>query len=233
MQKALLCFLFLALALGSKGQSETNVIDSLVALSEQYYGANDKLNYGRLYRINNRGASGHPFFQTENYTPSTLFIKDNTFDDVSSKLDLENKLLLVKLEQKGRQREIIMSAEALDSFRLLDHFFIRGNILSPELTFYYEKIYIGKSSLIRSYEKEFIAIYNKAKPRGSYSSLQTKLILVRDQEIINVSGKRRFIKAMPGSEDLIKQWLKKRKTRFKKLTTKQLEDLMIKCEDNA
>lgn len=233
MQKALLCFLLLVLAYGSKCQSKTDKIDSLVALSELYYGANDKLNYGRLYRINERGASGHPFFETKNYEPSTLFIKDNTFNDVFARLDLENKLVLVKLEQKGQQREVIISAEALDSFYLLNHLFIRGDLVSPQLAFYHEKIYFGKTSLIKSYGKEFIAIYNKAHPRGSYSSLQSKLILVRNQEIVNVTTKRRFIKAMAGSKDLIKQWLKEHKTRFKKLTHDQLKDLMIKCESNA
>jgi hypothetical protein len=233
MQKALLCFLFVVLAFAVKCQSNTRQIDSLIALSEQYYGANDKLNYGRLYRIKDRGASGHPFFESQEYQTSTLFIKGNNFDSIPARLDLENRLLMVQLVQSGRIREVIISAEALDSFSLLNHFFIRGNLVNADLPFYYEKIHLGQLNLVRGFEKEFVSIYSKTNPRGKYSSLQKKLILVSAGEIFNVNSKRKFIKALPDSELLVKQWLKENKLKFKKLSSEQLQELIKKCEADA
>lgn len=231
MQKALLCFLFLVISIGSYSQGKSTAIDSLVAITERYYGADDKLFYGRLYRINERGAEGHPFLFHQSFQPAKLFIKGNIFDSIPSRIDLENKLFISRLDQNQHQREVLISDEALDSFLFSGRLFINGKLLHPSLTFYYQGIYRADLILIRSFEKEFIAIYNTGHPKGKYGKLTQKLLLINNENIKDVSAKRRFKKALPEHAQIINAWLKNEHTRFKKLSDEQLIRLLKACKE--
>lgn len=232
MQKALLCFLLLVISMGAYCQRNSNTIDSLLAITQRYYGANDKLFYGRLYRVSERGADGHPFLFSQSFQPATLYIKGNTFDSIPSRIDLENKLFIAKLEHNERKIDVLISDEALDSFLFSDRLFVNGKLLHPNLRFYYQSLYSSDLTLIRSFEKDFIAIYNAAHPKGKYGQLKEQLLLIKQDKVLDISSKQKIKKAIPEQSANIKTWLKAENTLYKKLNDDQLIRLIKECENN-
>lgn len=223
MFKLLISLLYLSF--GITAFSQGNDLATLISLSNSYYGNNDALYYGKLYRINSRLASGHPYFKSQEYTPATLYIRGQTLEQVACRLDLENDHLVAKLFQNEVTREVILSPAAIDSFELNSTFFVNGKHLHQELNFYYERISGGKYTAVKAYEKQFVEIYNQTYPRGRYGETTSKLLLIFDQEVIDISSNKKLLSLFNGKTSEVKSYLRETKLNLKKASNQELSSL--------
>ena len=98
---------------------------SLMSCLEEYYGTDDLLANGRLYRPTNTRAARHPYFITDEWQEGAVYVKGRYFDSLSLKYNLEIGRLILKQELKnGVSINVELTGVLVDSFRIGQHFFV-------------------------------------------------------------------------------------------------------------
>ncbi|NQV52656.1 MAG: hypothetical protein HQ500_05700 [Flavobacteriales bacterium] len=184
--------LSLLIGLGSMTFAQRDLsVEAMREYADSVLGPPDLLVQGRIYPGTNRSAEGHPFLFSESFTDATIFIKDLRYQDIPVLFDLEKDQLVMRYPIRGVYRYIMLSETVIDSVHAFDRHFISSQLTPLSNPAHLpEVIYRGYYVLLRQYEKRFIGTYSDFTPHGRFSKLESRLFLVRDNEVLTLRRKK-------------------------------------------
>jgi hypothetical protein len=169
--------------------------------------AENPLLNGRIWRNQYTRTQGSQFLFSEGFIKGSVCFNNRWFDDLDLKYDAANDELILKVESYPL---IIMNKEMVDSFRLhtgKSHtFFNAGNDTTKLLYGYVSVLYDGPTALYAKY-------FRKIQPLavdGIFDLFveEQKLYLMKDMQVLTVSGKRKFLNLLEDRKKIIKKYLK-------------------------
>jgi len=163
---------------------------------QNFYGLDDEIVNGYQYIFPSKKINGNPFLKDEKWNKATIFINSKSFSDYKIKYDLVNNIIIINvISDKGYDRIIGLNKFNVDSFSLDSLTFVNSKVLLPKetMSIFYQKIYKGKISLYRKYNKRFINLYDEMSPNGKFSTLKNNLFLLKNNEIHNINNIYTFL----------------------------------------
>lgn len=188
---------------------------------------------GRIYRKFKSNAQGDPFLFSTEWCPATIYIINKEFTGRLVKYDIYQDALVLRIHNEtANYNQITLNDSFIDSFTMADNrkFVHRRNLNLPGLNVsYVEMIFSGEISMIRTYKKSFVEIYNNFTPQGTYGDTNTKEYLVVGNSLKEVSNKRTFLNTFNEYKGNIRKYMRKNKIIYRKASTKELINLMKYC----
>ncbi|MEO6902479.1 MAG: hypothetical protein ABI315_04910 [Bacteroidia bacterium] len=224
--------IFLAIFIVPVFGQENNELKKLISETNNYYGANDLIYLGELYQPSNPFAKGTPFF-TDRYLPAKVSIKNNVFENITTKYNIEtDQLLLVAKTELGEIILITLKENWVDNFILDHHYFVNISKSQPTLNIkgYYELVFSGKKNLFIKYSNSFINTYSQLTPNGFYSKTKRRIYLSDHNNFIFIKNKKHFLNLYAKNKNEIKKYMRKNKIKFSNASSNQLNNLMQYCD---
>lgn len=211
-----------------KAQGNSNYT-KLIYETDTFYGDNDLIHSGEIYRPEHAYAKGHPYFLTNAYFPVMATVKGNSFKNVTAKYNIEtDQLILLSPDYTNSVRMIAIKQNGIDSFKIDNHLFVNISNYDSSKTLrgYYELVYSGKKSFFIKYSKKFINTYNDLSPNGFYSVVKTSFFIYDGVRFINVRSKKEFLQLCNVNKIAVKKYIRANRIRFLKSSSVQLKMLM-------
>ena len=216
---------------GAVGQN--TALDQFIGCVELQYGPDDLLINGRPYQPGNLRAEGHPYFQTEEWMPGTVYLSGKPYPGKELKYNMARQQLALKYERpNGTQQKVVASPLLVDSFRIGAHFFVNQSLILPGEADggYLEKIFEDELSFFR-FRKKVLSAPSNSKPYGKFSDLRAVFYLLIDGQAHSVTRRRDFLACFPEHRPQVKKYMKKHLPRWKKITDPQFVQLLKFCHD--
>lgn len=198
------------------------------------YGTDDLLALGSPYRPVFRRAKGHQYYSSNEVDVSgQLWIKGVQFSDIPLLYDLELDELVGKvLLADSSTATLVFETIWLDSFILHDQLFYTAEsvITSSDTRDYLAFIYRGSNTFFLEFNKSFIDSYNKSTPYGRYSEQRQRILLLKDNELLNITSPKKLFEIFPDKKDEIKAYLKSNRIRYRKISPESLKVIAHTCE---
>lgn len=211
-------------------------ITDLYNLAESSYPINDEYINGFIYPVPKIRILGDPYFNGLDWSSGTLFINGKTYPGIFMRYDIIIDELIIKVKNElGVERLIAINKSQVDSFKIASSLFVNSENLFPNenQNTYFEKIYQGRLSLYRKFQKTFIEMYNSSSPEGKFSSQKSNSYIFFNQKLTEVNNTKSFFSCFDKVEhDKIRKFLKSNKINYKKMTVPQMIDLMDFCNSN-
>jgi hypothetical protein len=208
--------------------------NDLLQCVERYYGSNDLLVNGRPYVPVNTKAYSHPYFLSKAFSPGVLFIKDQQFENVQLKLNMEKgQLILKETLTNGIPVQLIITPSLVDSFYISHHFFVNNTIISNEIEKigFMQQLFAGDLSFYRQQIKLFQPKYSQLHPSGRYGAAEKKYYLVTSSGLLKVGNKKAFLAFFGDNKRTVKRYMKQQSIRFKKASDAQFYNLLKYCNE--
>lgn len=211
-------------------------ITELYKIAESRYPINDEYINGFIYPVPKIRILGDPYFNSMDWSTGTLFINGKTYSNIFMRYDIIIDELIIKVKTElSVERLIAINKSQVDSFLIGSSLFVNSRNLFPDenKNTYYEKIYQGRLSLYRQFQKTFIEMYNSSSPEGKFSTQKSYSYIFSNQKLTGVNNTKSFFACFHKVEhDKIKKFLKSRNISYKKMTVPQMIDLMDFCNSN-
>jgi hypothetical protein len=191
------------------------------------------LHSGEIYRPEHTNAKGNPYFLTNDYSPATVTVRGNTFENITAKYNIETDQLIILTPADSNSVTIIaIKQNWIDSFKIDNHLFVNiSNYDSTKiLKGYYELAYRGKKSFFIKYNKKFIDTYNDLSPSGFYSVVKKTFFIFDGIKFIYVKNKKMFLQLFSENKPVVKKYIRRNKIKFSGASTFQLNKLMQFCD---
>lgn len=204
-------------------------INEIIAVSEDFLGADDELVNGKIYYQNNLNAQGHPFYLSNEWLPSELMINGKSHDNQQLKYDIENDEVAAIIQQKGGATYVItLNKNYLDEFTLANHLFINNKHLNIKEAkkHFLEQIYSGNFSFYANHTKLFVRQYNNKTPYGKYAKTSSAYFLIDKNVTYRISSKKVLLRHFESHKKEINKYMKVNKIKFNKASVEQLKMLM-------
>ena len=220
-------------------QTSTNSsgeLTELFNLAESSYPINDEYINGFIYPVPKVRILGNPYFNTKEWVEGSLFINGRTYSGIFMKYDLIIDELIIKVKTElNIERLLAINKSQVDSFKIGSSLFVNSGILfeNENRNTYYEKIYKGKLSVYRQFQKTFIEMYNSSSPEGKFSAQKSNIYILQNNEFTNINSAKSFFACFDKPEqEKIRRYLKSKNITYKKMTDSQMIDLMNFCNTN-
>ncbi|HPE77692.1 MAG TPA: hypothetical protein PLC80_16485 [Draconibacterium sp.] len=220
-------------------QTSTNSsgeLTELFNLAESSYPINDEYINGFIYPVPKVRILGDPYFNTKEWVEGSLFINGRTYSGIFMKYDLIIDELIIKVKTElNIERLLAINKSQVDSFKIGSSLFVNSGILfeNENRNTYYEKIYKGKLSVYRQFQKTFIEMYNSSSPEGKFSAQKSNIYILQNNEFTNINSAKSFFACFDKPEqEKIRRYLKSKNITYKKMTDSQMIDLMNFCNTN-
>lgn len=202
----------------------------------QIYGADDYLFTGYPYQPMYRGATGHPYFLQEPWLQATIFIENIPFPDQVVRLNLVTEELIILHSPEGKAPvQLVLSNHLIDSF-----FVNQTKLISLDVTNgmglpkgYFEVLYQGNFSVLRKASRDFLANYNAATPKGSFSEVNATYYVKKDgsEEWSQYSSFKALIKSFPDQYKAIRKVMKQEGISKKMPSASACQSLLELCDE--
>ncbi len=102
-------------------------VEELYKYSENLYGSDDILVNGRAYLPGHYNAKGNPYFISDSWIASTLFIDGRKYDNqkLLYNIEIEKVIMQTTINEKNKIL-LLLNTESIDSFYLGQHYFINA-----------------------------------------------------------------------------------------------------------
>ncbi len=213
---------------------EANGSESLQDCVERLYGTNDLLVNGRTYVPVNTKASGHPFFDREEFIEGTIYVRFKAFANVDLRYDVEKDQLVIKQNlNNGIPVEVVVTPALVDSFQINNHHFVNNKHVSQfnDGKGFMKALYAGEIGFYQKTIKLFYPTYSKIHPNGRYGEEEITYYLVRAGQLHEVRNKQDFLKYFSEHKREIKLFMKQQSIRFRKATDNQFNNLLKYCNE--
>lgn len=223
---------FLAFFINPIFGQENKELKKIITETNNYYGPSDLLYLGEMYEPSNPNAKGDPFL-IPRYLPATLTIKNNVFESISTKYNIEtDQLLAMSKTATGEIVLINLKENWVDNFTLDHHYFVNIIQYQPNLDLkgYYELVFSGEKNLFIKYSSSFINTYSNATPQGFYSTVKRRMYLSEANNFILIKNKKHFLNLYAKNKNEIKKYMRKNKIKFSNASSIQLNKLMQYCD---
>lgn len=200
------------------------------------YGADDYLFTGYPYQPLYRGAAGHPYYFQESWLPATIFIENLRFPDQLIRLNLVTGEFIIRHSPEGEPPvQMVLSNLLIDSF-----FVAQTKLISlpadkvkglPEG--YFEVLYEGNFTVLRKPSRDFLANYNAATPKGSFSQINAFYYVQKDSaaEWSQYSSFKALMKTYPDQYKAIRKVMKQEAISKKMPSAPECEFLLQLCDE--
>jgi len=236
----MLILIFITIPLNLLAQQTTTnssgELTKLFNLAESSYPINDEYINGFIYPVPKVRILGDPYFNTKEWVEGSLFINGRTYSGIFMKYDLIIDELIIKVKTElNIERLLAINKSQVDSFKIGSSLFVNSGILfeNENRNTYYEKIYRGKLSVYRQFQKTFIEMYNSSSPEGKFSAQKSNIYILQNNEFTNINSAKSFFACFDKPEqEKIRRYLKSKNITYKKMTDSQMIDLMNFCNTN-
>ena len=236
----MLILIFITIPLNLLAQQTTTnssgELTKLFNLAESSYPINDEYINGFIYPVPKVRILGNPYFNTKEWVEGSLFINGRTYSGIFMKYDLIIDELIIKVKTElNIERLLAINKSQVDSFKIGSSLFVNSGILfeNENRNTYYEKIYKGKLSVYRQFQKTFIEMYNSSSPEGKFSAQKSNIYILQNNEFTNINSAKSFFACFDKPEqEKIRRYLKSKNITYKKMTDSQMIDLMNFCNTN-
>ena len=221
--------LLLWLGLGSvpaiAQQDPHPAVREVKTLAARKFGPPADLLNGEKYYYPYGNATGHPYLGST-WTGS-LQIRGKTYSDLSLKFEIYNQMLVLEYTDLSDAKvSIVVNDEWLDGFTLGDWRFQKFSTPGDQPR-YGQVVFEGKVSCIYFWEKKYAPILQQGVKRYEFSDPIRMAWIKNGSQWSEYSGKRSFLKAFPKAmQEPIRDLLKSKRIRFKKLSEKEMHALM-------
>lgn len=225
----LLVFIIFVSAVNVFGQISR--IDSLRNEYDQLYGLDMLLYNGKKYFSDFNPIQGHPFWGRNDYFKGDIYLKGKVFRNNLLKYDLLKQEFILSYTSNGEQHHpIVLTSALIDSIRTQDAIFVQNNYPEIPQTFV-QKIHQGKVSCYISWIKtKYEKLYNNY-VRIAVSKEKKDYYLVLDSRANSFHNEKTFVKVFSKkNQKKIKKYLNDNKIRFKGISDKELEQLVLFSE---
>lgn len=202
----------------------------------QLYGADDYLYTGYPYQPLYRGASGHPYFLQEPWLTATIFIENLSFPNQAVRLNLVTEELVILHSPEGKPPvQLVLSNHLVDSF-----FVEQTKVISLDADNdlglpkgYFEVLYQGKLTVLRKPSRDFLANYNAAAPKGSFSKVNAIYYVKKDgsDEWRQYASFKALIKSFPDQYKAIRKVMKQQGIPNKMPPAPACQTLLQRCDE--
>ncbi len=206
---------------------------ALLNLIEEKYPVNDEFINGTVYPLPNGKIPGNPYLNDDLWHSATLFINNMAFPGELVKYDLIIDELIIKTKiDDNIERLITINKSQVDSFYLGSSCFVNSRNLFPEekKNTYCEKVFRGRFSVYKLYQKTFIDMYTSSTPFGKFSDQKSNTYLFNNNKLTNINSFKSFLAIFEKPEhEKIRKFLKSNNINYKKISNAQMVELMVFC----
>ncbi len=242
----LLLFIFFINGLFSQVQKQDNKV---------YIPEDDLLINGRLYIPVHYKAQGNPYFEKDEWMLASLFTMGEEYDNQIVKYNIESGKLILNTKVQNKYYNIELNTQNIDSFKIAslnslfpfnsknkdDFDLIRqivnqaNNKLDDYKVFisvnnnFYQKIYSGKYTFLKQFEKEFKKVYTEQNHFGLYTDQKFNYFIFNNNELTEVSTKKQLLNFFDDYRKEVHKYLLKNKINYRKASDDVLFKLMVFC----
>ena len=207
--------------------------EALFEYSEKLYGSDDVLVNGRAYLPDHYNARGNPYFVSDSWITSTIFIDGRAFDNQKLLYNIEiEKVILETTINENNKILLLLNTERIDSFCLDKRCFINADDLLLENKFpgFVEQVYFGNFKVLTRHQKYFVSDYSKITPNGFYSKIQSVHYILNNGQLEKLPTKKAVLNYFYTHRKEIKNFMRKNNIKYKKSNTDQLKKLFEFCD---
>lgn len=220
-----------------------------------YISTDDLLINGRLYIPNHFKAKGNPYFEKDEWMLATLYTMGEVYENKIVKYNIESGNLILNTKVQKKYYNIELNTQNIDSFRITsinslfpfndnnknDYELIRKIIDKTKKisqnsklfisinNVFYQKIYFGKYTFLKKYEKEFKNIYTEQNHFGLYTNQKFINFIYSKNVLTEVNTKKQFINFFDTHKKEIRKYYFKNKINYRKISDYELFKLMQYC----
>lgn len=221
------CFLFV-LSTPSFSQEKNQSLDDLIRRSNQVYGADDRLDFGKIYKPINMPVINHPFLISGNWNKGTIYINGIKFKNAYLKFNIAKDEIFYKGDNPSA---IILTKSYIDSLRINNRLLINSNKI-PVINKmgFIELLHKGRYI---SYLKHKIGVTHVSTTNSislKYMTPKFVLYMQHKDQLIIINSKKSLLHYFAPNKKDIQRFLKSNKIRFKKATWHQLKLLLKYCD---
>jgi len=204
--------------------------DTFVNCLNNYFGADDLIMNGDQYTPSNPKIKGNPFYSKSEFSNGTVYIKGRTYPNLLLNYDILHNDLVVVNNSKSLSIAIIANHELIDSFYIFNANKYRGINVFVNLNLvidktgrfgYLEQLYKGNKSFYMGYKKRLYSNYSDLTPYGIYSNAIKKLYVLDHGNLVELRGKRAFLKYFKLYKKDLKRFMRKHKIKFKRANSNE------------
>ncbi len=220
---------------GSNHPDHKTIIE-FISEVQTIYGVDDELVNGYPYYPPDQLIGSHPYFKKEQWYIGTVYMNGETFTKLPIKYDLTKDAFIIKATLHDKVMKLVqLNSLYVDSARINNQLFVHSRSFLNNLNNgnFYEQIYNDSQSdfgyFIR-YTKKYLEQYTSIAPKGRFSDINVKQVLLYNEVLYDASNRRKFLK--PFSRDqrgLIKSFLRKNDIKYKRADKKEIKQLMEYC----
>lgn len=226
---------FVLISISSFAQTELkNDIELLKKKADSTYGSSHELVNGELYYQSNLYAKGTPFYLSNDWIKGSVLINGTEHLDVFLKYNIEtDQLILRPVLKNGMSTAIVLNSSFVDSFFLLDNYFVNSEYfgLNELKSTFVNEIYKGNFSFLASYKVIFVTDYNEKTPYGKYTDLSKSYFIYKDGNVTKIASKKALTQYFEVYKKDVKKLMKKEKIRYKKAKPGQWNSLMKSIDE--
>jgi hypothetical protein len=199
------------------------------------YGADDLLINGRIYVPQHGLAFGHPYFETSDWIPGSVFIKGQNYHTVKLKYDLElDEFVLFIVDNRENKNYIVLNRHFVDSVHLGKYRFVNASILKQTKLGpgYVEMVYDKDIYFFINHSKNFKNAFSESKPYGEYADMKSVNYIIREDRLTKLPTKKSFLDYFENNKKEIQKYLKKNRIKYKKANSGELYRLLTYINEN-
>ncbi len=223
------------------GQTQTtsrkNNITGLLEYTASRYEVNDRLIHGFIYSLPDSRIKGHPYYKENEWVRGTVYIGDDSFDEVWLKYDIAIDQVILKARFSNNMfRPIELNSRRVDSFKLHNTLFVNAKHygLSDAAPHYLEQIIDQNLTFVRRHGKNFISKYDELTPLGQYSQTQSQSFFIEKGDMERIRGRGSFIRHFrPNRRKKIRKFIRNHQISYRKADKQQLQELLQYCNQNS
>ncbi len=235
---------------GLFAQIKKNEVNNTISIP-----ADDLLVNGRLYIPVHYKAQGNPYYIEDYWMLATFYTMGEVYDNQIVKFNIESGKLILNTEADDKYYNIELNTQNIDSFKIdqiktlfpfnnknkNDYDLIR-NIIKQKADYpfnyktfisidnnFYQEIFVGKSTLLKKYEKEFKNNYTEHNHFGLYTNQKFIYFIYNNNVLSEVNTKKQFINFFKIHQKEIRKYLLKNKINYRKASDEVLFKLMLYC----
>lgn len=219
--------MFLSPVLGQQNNSKADH-SSYAHLVKKGYGLDQDLINGLQYYNRHTLATGHPYFQNNQFRRGSIAIKGEFFNDVRLKYDIHAQNVELEYEKySGGNNQVVTIFDKVDAFILGEYKFQKLSI-EEESEKYYQVISTDCFTIYVFWEKELLPLNGSTTHVEQFADAKHSLWLDLDGELTPFGSRKEFSECFPEeNQKEIKRLLSNNQFRFR---TAQVDEIIHNVE---
>jgi len=230
MQKLSLFFLLFIFS-GGAAIGQSGWVDSLYTAYDQQYGLDMLLHNGEKYTSEVNPVKGHPFWRDDHGFVGDIYLKGGIFKARNLRYDISKQEFILNYKDYNQQsRQIVLNSYVIDSVRTDTFCFITHT--HPEIPQrFVQRVYEGQLVCYISRKKDLNFESQGSNIGYHYTGEIKNYYLVFDGVVRPFSRKGNFLKLFSKeNRKKLRAFLLSEQIDFKKMTARELKDLIAYCE---